>query len=152
MSVDVAGDLHGRLHEGVVQVAAGGVLVAFEFDDLDVAEALLIEVGAQEVHDAVRVLVGDEAEVEFHHARGGEDGLAALAVVAAVEAVDVHDGFEVQAGVVLAAVAQGAGDVVGVPQRLAGAGQGGDGVQVGGAGGADVVVETGDQDGAVGAA
>src|SRR6266851_4850989 len=46
---------------------------------LDVAEAMAVEVGADELPHAIRILVGYETEVDLHHRLRRDDGLRAVA-------------------------------------------------------------------------
>src|SRR5439155_6008588 len=65
--------------------------------DLDVAQSMAVEMRADELDDALRVLVGDEAEIELGQASRRKNGLRPRAPVATVDPVHVEAGLGVQA-------------------------------------------------------
>ena len=102
--------------------------------------------GAEKLHDVRWILVGNEAEVQFHEPLGGQYGLAALALVPAAPAVDVDDGFEVGAVGVVTALGEEALDAEGLLEVLLAAVDAVQRGEVGGRGFTHLIVKAGDQD------
>ena len=75
-----------------------------EDGQLDLAEAVIVEMAAEERRDLVGVLVRHEPEVELRVGRGRQDGLAARPAVAGPEAGDVRGRLEEEAPDELGAV------------------------------------------------
>ena len=118
-SVNVFGRLDGQLHEGMVRVGARR-MDACQIAHLDVVEAAGFQVRAQQRHDFLGVLIGNQAEVDLGARLGREHGLAPRTLIAGCQSVDRRRRLEHGRAPQLHAAAhalQEAGHAVGLHER-----------------------------------
>src|SRR5918993_2133589 len=64
-------------------------------DELNVFEAMPIEMGAQKSNDVLRILIRHEAEIDLDHTLRRQNRLGALARIAPREAIHIHARLEI---------------------------------------------------------
>ena len=87
---------HDGLAEGRVRVAAESRAAGMAFD-LNIGKAVLIQMLAQQLQDAVRFLPGHKAEIYFAACLARQHRLAALALITRRDTADIAGGLIIQA-------------------------------------------------------
>jgi len=83
----------GRFSEIGMGIAGVGFAIVADFDfEFHAGRAVLSEVSFEVLENLLWILVGDEAEGEFHEGLGSDHGFRTLALVAAADAVNLGGG------------------------------------------------------------